>query len=168
MNSISEISHYIQCVKYAHGLINEENKWIKGVLAKKEGEQCSWWDRKADQYSLYGALRRCCPFENDFEFVGTIVQEYISRKYQKNIVSFNDDVNTEYKEITNLLFDVINIMDQNQSILRIGKISVNPEMRYGWKHDAAEVIGIGSQELAYYIGYMRGNKNKMDREIRLK
>lgn len=154
---IASRTHEVQCLKFAHGLINQESKWTKGAHARlANGSTTNWWNWKATQFSLYGALRRCCNLEEDFSAIAPTMQKFISMFGDFNLISFNDDDDISYNEIIQVIELTKQAILPELTEERIGKIWVDKAMKAGWNKDKAEAAGLSAIEYVYYLGYIKG------------
>jgi hypothetical protein len=157
--SVASLSHEVQCLKYAHGLIHDESRWTKNALARKaNGKLCMWWDREATQFSLYGSLRRCCNIEADFFSVAGKVQNLIRERHGLDILSFNNDENTRYDDVVAIILDTMDSIQSTDRDEQIGSLLVTAEMKRDWKKDLESAIVLDNIEHVYYLGHWRAKQ----------
>lgn len=87
----------------AFKLLNSPEKWCKQAMARNiEGSEISPFNKKACQWSIYGAIMKCYGRKP-----GLFVENYIKiagkldKKYKGSIELFNDE--TTYEEVVELL-----------------------------------------------------------------
>jgi hypothetical protein len=152
MNNAERV-HAAQCLRSALGLIDSEDKWARNAHAKLEdGSICPWWNWKAKQFSIYGAIRRCCNLTGEFTYVCSVITAMIFT----DLVSWNDDPDTTYEMVINVLDSSIDYILPEEKEEIIANILVTKKMKNDWKHDKIMAQELPSPEMIYWLGYSRG------------
>lgn len=144
-------SHYYQSLTRIHGLLSEKSNWTQLVHARlPDGKPTNWWNYKATQFSLYGAIHRCANLPIEFDNIACVIQKCINEYSDDNlnIISFN-----EAKDHGDIIAVLIMAITKTKTINQVNGVPVTKRMQISFDHDKTS---ISSNEHAYYLGYTRG------------
>jgi hypothetical protein len=84
-------------------LLDRKSKWTKGAFARSKTMKWVAVDnRRATKFCLLGALEKC--YKNqELISVRNKLSNFIYKKYNKNITGFNDDRDTTYTMVRNVV-----------------------------------------------------------------